>query len=78
VQRWLVVRATVISTTAQIDALGQMIGGPIVGLIGTAFSVSAALVASGLILSIALPMLIRTIRADRNLITLAVEASGSN
>lgn len=59
------VRATVISMTAQIDALGQMIGGPIVGVIGTAFGVPSALFASGMILSIALPLLIRTIQRDR-------------
>ncbi len=72
------VRATVISMTAQIDALGQIIGGPIVGVIGTTFGVPSALLASGLILSIALPLLVRAIRVDRNVITSAVEASGSD
>ena len=32
------VRATVISMSSQVDALGQIIGGPIVGAIGTAIS----------------------------------------
>ncbi len=67
------VRATVISMTAQIDALGQIIGGPIVGVIGTAFGVPYALLASGLILSIALPLLIRTLRRDRQSLAVTIE-----
>ncbi|HLX57005.1 MAG TPA: MFS transporter [Ktedonobacteraceae bacterium] len=45
------VRATVISMRGQIDALGQIAGGPPVGSIGTVFSIRAALVASSIILS---------------------------
>ena len=45
------VRATVISLSAQADALGQMAGGPVVGAIGTLWSLRAALVAAGLLLS---------------------------
>ena len=45
------VRATVNSMSAQMDALGQMIGGPIVGAIGTAVSLRAALLSSATILS---------------------------
>ncbi len=40
------VRATVISMSSQVDALGQIIGGPIVGAIGTAISLRAALLSS--------------------------------
>jgi len=47
-------RATVISMSGQMDALGQIGGGPAVGAIGNAISLRAALVASGLILSPAL------------------------
>ncbi len=47
-------RATVISISSQMDALGQIAGGPAVGAIGTAFSLRAALVTSGLVLSPAL------------------------
>ncbi len=47
-------RATVISISSQMDALGQIVGGPAVGAIGTAFSLRAALVTSGLVLSPAL------------------------
>ena len=45
------VRATVLSMTSQVDALGQMIGGPIAGAVGTLRSLQAALITSGLMLS---------------------------
>lgn len=41
------VRATVLSLAGQGDALGEIAGGPPVGWIGSAFSIPAALVASG-------------------------------
>lgn len=45
------VRATVISMRGQVDAFGQIIGGPPVGYIGAVFSIRAALLASGVLLS---------------------------
>ena len=45
------VRATVLSMTSQLDSFGQIIGGPIVGAIGTAWGLRAALSTSALILS---------------------------
>lgn len=45
------VRATVISMSSQVDAIGQIAGGPVVGLIGSLVSVRAALLASGVILT---------------------------
>ncbi|HUP28093.1 MAG TPA: MFS transporter [Chloroflexia bacterium] len=48
------VRATVLSMTSQSDAIGQVIGGPGIGWIGTAVSIRAALVTSALLLSPAL------------------------
>jgi len=45
------VRATVLSMSSQVDAIGQIVGGPVVGLIGNWLSVQAALLASSLILS---------------------------
>jgi DHA3 family tetracycline resistance protein-like MFS transporter len=45
------VRATVLSMTGQADALGQIVGGPIVGAIGTVFSLRTALAVSSIILS---------------------------
>lgn len=45
------VRATVISMRSQVDAFGQIAGGPPVGFIGERLGIRAALVASSLILS---------------------------
>lgn len=45
------VRATVFSMSGQVDAIGQIAGGPPVGYIGSLFSLRAALVASSIILS---------------------------
>jgi DHA3 family tetracycline resistance protein-like MFS transporter len=50
------VRATVLSTASQMDALGQMIGGPISGAVGTLLSIRAALTTSALMLLPALPL----------------------
>jgi DHA3 family tetracycline resistance protein-like MFS transporter len=47
-------RATVLSMSSQMDALGQIAGGPAVGAIGNGVSLRAALATSGLILSPAL------------------------
>lgn len=57
------VRATLFSVRSQVDALGQIGGGPLVGLIGNR-SVRAALVASALILLPALPLHI--VASDRS------------
>jgi DHA3 family tetracycline resistance protein-like MFS transporter len=51
------VRATVISLAGQVDALGQIAGGPPVGLIGTLVSLPAALATSSGILALSLPFL---------------------
>ena len=45
------VRATVLSMTNQLDALGQFTGGPVIGLIGRLRSLRAAIVSAGLVLS---------------------------
>jgi DHA3 family tetracycline resistance protein-like MFS transporter len=45
------VRATVISTCGQIDAFGQIVGGPPVGYLGNMFSIQTALLASCALLS---------------------------
>ena len=55
-------RATVLSMSSQVDAIGQMAGGPGVGYIAQAVSVSAALVTSGLLLFPALPLIGRANR----------------
>jgi MFS transporter, DHA3 family, tetracycline resistance protein len=45
------VRATVISMSSQVDAIGQIAGGPLVGVIGSLVSVQAALLVSATILT---------------------------
>jgi MFS transporter, DHA3 family, tetracycline resistance protein len=45
------VRATVISMTGQANSIGQATGGPVFGVIGTAVSLSAALVGSAALLT---------------------------
>ncbi len=59
------VRATIISMSSQIDALGQILGGPIVGAIGLALGIPVSLTICAVILATALPLLIRTIQIDR-------------
>lgn len=44
------VRATVLSMSGQVDAIGQITGGPLVGWIGSRISVQAALLTSSIIL----------------------------
>ncbi len=56
------VRATVISMSSQADALGQIAGGPAVGAIGSAISIRAAIVTSGVILLPVLWLYARTSR----------------
>lgn len=50
------VRATVLSMISQVDAVGQMAGGPVVGIIGNLRSIRAALTTSALLLSPVLPL----------------------
>jgi DHA3 family tetracycline resistance protein-like MFS transporter len=57
------VRATVLSMTGQVDAVGQIAGGPLIGLVANLVSVPAAMTISSLLLVPAMP-LIRA--ADRN------------
>ncbi|MBZ0287006.1 MAG: MFS transporter, partial [Anaerolineae bacterium] len=58
------VRATVISMRSQVDAFGQIGGGPPVGFVGERLGIRAALVASGLILSPVLPLYLRLMRRE--------------
>ena len=52
-------RATVLSISGQVDAVGQIAGGPAVGAIAKAFSVVAAITTSGLLLTPALYLISR-------------------
>ena len=58
------VRATVLSMSSQVNAIGQIAGGPVVGLVGKLASVRMALTLSGLMLSPALALYSRSIRLD--------------
>lgn len=69
------VRATVLSMSSQVDAVGQIAGGPIVGLVGNVISVPAAIVTSALSLTPVLPLFGHTIRKERQKVegTVAIE-----
>ena len=56
------VRATVNSIASQADAIGEVAGGPAIGVIGTVASIRAALVAAGLLLTPAIPLFLRALR----------------
>jgi MFS transporter, DHA3 family, tetracycline resistance protein len=58
------VRATVISFSGQIDAVGQAGGGPLIGALGNAFGIRAALGASAAVLAPALGLYARALRHD--------------
>ncbi len=60
------VRATVLSMSGQVDAIGQILGGPGVGVIGNLLSVRAALLVSGIILTPALALYQRVIKTFAN------------
>ncbi len=69
------VRATVHSMFGQVDAIGQIAGGPGVGLVARAFSVVAALVTSGLLLSPALLLIGRANTQSREQPPVKLEAA---
>ena len=52
-------RATVLSMISQVDAAGQIAGGPVIGTVGKVFSIRAALVLTGVLLLPTLPLFVR-------------------
>jgi DHA3 family tetracycline resistance protein-like MFS transporter len=58
------VRATVISMRSQADALGQMFGGPLLGLIATVVSLRANFLVTAAIILPALYLYVRTLRSE--------------
>ena len=58
-------RATVLSIASQANALGETSGGPVVGLVGTLFSLRAALMLSGVLLMPVVALYARTLRQAR-------------
>lgn len=68
-------RATVLSMSSQVDAVGQIAGGPGVGYIAQAVSVSAALLTSGLLLSPALFLVRQANARSREQVEAELEAA---
>jgi DHA3 family tetracycline resistance protein-like MFS transporter len=60
------VRATVVSTISQADAVGQIAGGPAIGWVGTVFGLRIALSIGALLLSPTLLLLTRSARRQMN------------
>ena len=60
------VRATVLSMTGQVDAVGQIAGGPLIGLAASLLSVPAAITISGLLLTPALALIRGAERKESN------------
>lgn len=58
------VRATVLSMTNQVDSLGQILVGPLIGVIGNSVSIQAALIGSTVLLSPVLVLFLQTIRRE--------------
>jgi MFS transporter, DHA3 family, tetracycline resistance protein len=56
------VRATVNSIASQSGAVGEISGGPVIGLVGTLASLRAALVSTGLLLAPAIALYVRALR----------------
>jgi len=58
------VRATVVSMSGQMDALGQVVAGPVLGAVGLLRSLRAALVLAGVLLSPAVLLFARALRRE--------------
>jgi MFS transporter, DHA3 family, tetracycline resistance protein len=56
------VRATVLSMTGQADAIGQAVGGPVLGGIGNVWGIRAALTTGALVLTPSLALYARALR----------------
>ena len=54
-------RATLFSVDGQADALGQIVGGPILGVVASGVSIRAALVSSAALLGLALPLFLQAL-----------------
>jgi hypothetical protein len=61
-------RATLFSVDGQADALGQIVGGPIIGVVASGVSIRAALVASASLLCLAIPLFARALGQTRNVV----------
>ncbi len=59
------IRATVFSLRGQVNALAQIVGGPLLGMVATAFNSRIALIAAGVVLFPALLLYVHRIHSDR-------------
>lgn len=64
------VRATILSLKGQVNAIAQIIGGPLLGMVAIAFTTRTALITAGIILSPVLLLYVRTLRHDKPCMTL--------
>jgi predicted MFS family arabinose efflux permease len=71
------VRATVISLAGQVDAIGQIAGGPITGLVGNLISIRAAIVSTALMLAPNVFFFTRALRQEKD-IPVVVETRGES
>jgi len=77
-------RATLFSVDGQADALGQIVGGPIIGVVASGVSIRAALVSTAALLGLALPLFARALAQTRRppgavqVPVLAGQSSGGN
>lgn len=69
------VRATMLSSLSQVNAVGQIGGGPVVGVIGSAYGLRAALSASALLLAPVVWLIGRASRHDAPASQVEVEAA---
>ena len=61
------VRATLFSLRGQVNAIAQIVGGPLLGLIATGISSRIAMVATGIVLAPTLLLYARTLRNDKRM-----------
>ena len=59
------VRATIISASSQVDAIGQITGGPVVGVVGNR-SIRTALLGSAALLTPVLPLYSKALRTEKS------------
>ncbi|MFZ5966498.1 MAG: MFS transporter [Bacillota bacterium] len=60
-------RATVLSTNGQLNALGQILGGPIIGIIATKVSISLGIACTSLLMTPVIVLYFLTMVTDRNI-----------
>lgn len=68
-------RATVLSMRGQLDAIGQFIGGPFIGAVGTLFSLRVAMLGVALLVSPVLYLYRRALQVERQMVPEAVVAT---